>query len=133
MNILIIDDEDTIIYLMKHIFSNFYPEIIIHTAMNGDSGLELLKSLVDKGVKLDLAALDVKLPGISGIEMGRKILEKYYNIPVILFTAYYSDDIVEHAESVGIKHIISKKIGLQNVVMKIVEFTYAYKKDGMLE
>ncbi|MHA1402073.1 MAG: response regulator [Candidatus Heimdallarchaeaceae archaeon] len=132
MNILIIDDEEIIIYLMKHIFTNFYPEITIHTAMDGSSGLTLLNSLVKEGVKLDLAALDIKLPGESGVEIGRKILGTFGNIPVILFTAYDSGDVKEHAESIGIKHIISKKIGLQNLVMKIVDFTYSYKKDGML-
>jgi FixJ family two-component response regulator len=36
--------------------------------------------------------LDVRLPGISGIELHRQLMARRYNVPVIFITAHGSDD-----------------------------------------
>lgn len=42
--------------------------------------------------KPDCLILDVRLPGISGIELHRQLLAQNYNVPVIFITAHGSDD-----------------------------------------
>ena len=46
--------------------------------------------------KPDCLILDVRLPGISGIELHRSLLTRSYDVPVIFITAHGSDD---HARS----------------------------------
>jgi len=42
--------------------------------------------------KADCLILDVRLPGMSGIELHRQLLAREFNVPVIFITAHGSDD-----------------------------------------
>ena len=42
--------------------------------------------------KADCLILDVRLPGMSGIELHRRLLARQFNVPVIFITAHGSDD-----------------------------------------
>jgi FixJ family two-component response regulator len=42
--------------------------------------------------KADCLILDIRLPGISGIDLHRHLLERRYNVPVIFITAHGSDE-----------------------------------------
>ena len=42
--------------------------------------------------KADCLILDVRLPGMSGIELHRHLLAQSFNVPVIFITAHGSDD-----------------------------------------
>jgi FixJ family two-component response regulator len=42
--------------------------------------------------KADCLILDVRLPGMSGIELHRHLLARRFNVPVIFITAHGSDD-----------------------------------------
>lgn len=46
--------------------------------------------------KADCLILDVRLPGMSGIELHRHLLARKFDVPVIFITAHGSDD---HARS----------------------------------
>jgi FixJ family two-component response regulator len=55
-----------------------------------DSAEEFLNS--NHSRKADCLILDVRLPGMSGIELHRHLLASRYNVPVIFITAHGSDD-----------------------------------------
>ncbi len=42
--------------------------------------------------KADCLILDVRLPGMSGIELHRHLLASRFNVPVVFITAHASDD-----------------------------------------
>ena len=42
--------------------------------------------------KADCLILDVRLPGMSGVELHRRLLARNHNVPVIFITAHASDD-----------------------------------------
>jgi FixJ family two-component response regulator len=46
----------------------------------------------DQVPKADCLVLDVRLPGMSGLELHRQLLARDYNVPVIFITAHGSDD-----------------------------------------
>ena len=54
------------------------------------SAEEFLNS--DQPCKADCLILDVRLPGMSGIELHRHLLASKCNVPVIFITAHGSDD-----------------------------------------
>ncbi len=58
------------------------------------SAEEFLNS--EQPCKADCLILDVRLPGMSGIELHRHLLARKCNVPVIFITAHGSDD---HARS----------------------------------
>ena len=77
--ILAVDDEKEIADLVELYLSN--EGFTVYKCYNGDEALKLIQSQ-----PMDLALLDVMLPGVDGFELCRAIREKY-TYPVIMLTA----------------------------------------------
>lgn len=79
--ILVVDDEENIreLYRDELVEQGFDVDL----AEDGFKAIEKLDSF-----RPDLVTLDVKMPGIDGIEVLRRIREKDVNIPVLLLTAF---------------------------------------------
>jgi DNA-binding response OmpR family regulator len=79
--VLIVDDEEGIRLLYKEELEEEGYEVEI--ACSGEEALKKLES-----GNLDMVLLDIKMPGMDGVEVLRKLKEKYKELPVILCTAY---------------------------------------------
>ncbi len=81
MKILIVDDEEIHLLLTKLELKDECWEVI--TASNGQDGIELFEN-----ENPDLAIVDVKMPGMDGITLLKKMKERSPEIPVAIFTGY---------------------------------------------
>ena len=79
--ILVVDDEENIRWLYKEELEEEGYKIV--AAASGEEALEKITTS-----KPDLVVMDIKMPGISGVDTLIKIKEIYKNIPVILCSAY---------------------------------------------
>ncbi len=80
--ILVVDDEESIRLLYKADLEDEGFEVDL-----ASSGKEALRK-IEEG-NFDLVTLDIKMPDISGIELLRKIKERFRKLPVVLCTAYH--------------------------------------------
>src|SRR5216117_2007219 len=64
---------------------------VVGEARDGEEAVALARSL-----EPDLAILDVKMPGLDGIDAARKILDER-PIPIVMLTAYGQDELVSRA------------------------------------
>jgi DNA-binding response OmpR family regulator len=79
--ILVVDDEENI--------RELYRDELVEQGFEVDLAEDGFKALEKLAVfKPDLITLDVKMPGLDGIEVLRLIREKDVNIPVLLLTAF---------------------------------------------
>jgi len=83
IKLLIVDDEKNIRRLYEKAFTQSGYEVLL--AENGAAAVEKVQN---EGP--DLVILDIRMPGMDGIETLGKILGKKRDIPVILNTAYTS-------------------------------------------
>ena len=51
---------------------------------------------------------DLRMPGMSGLDLKRELTERGVKIPVILLTGYRDDETDERAQSLGIFQILEK-------------------------
>ncbi|MCO1603161.1 response regulator transcription factor [Desulfosporosinus nitroreducens] len=79
MKIILVDDEPEILTLVRDYLSREGYSVL--TAINGLEGMELIER-----EKPDLVLLDWMLPGISGLEMCKRLRETS-TIPIIMLTA----------------------------------------------
>ena len=79
--ILVVDDEEGLRLLYKEEFEDEGWDVEL--AASGEESLEKLES-----THIDLVLLDIKMPGMDGVEVLRRVKEKWKNLPVILCTAY---------------------------------------------
>jgi len=84
--ILIVDDEKEIADLVEVYLLN--ENYVVHKFYCALKALDFIES--DKGNELDLAVLDIMMPGLSGLELCQKIREKH-TYPVIMLTARDSE------------------------------------------
>jgi len=79
--ILVVDDEESIRELYRAELADEGYDVDLAA-----DGIQALRRL--EACRPDLVTLDVKMPGIDGIETLRRIREKDTKIPVILVTAF---------------------------------------------
>lgn len=79
--ILVVDDEENIRMLYQEELQEEGYEVI--ATSNGIEALEILSR-----EPFDLVTLDIKMPGMDGINTVCAIKERYKNIAVVLVTAY---------------------------------------------
>jgi len=93
MKLLIIEDDENILYLLKDGFEE--ENFIVETADSGEDGLYLASMH-----NYDVIVLDWMLPQISGIQILEKLRNQNINTPIIMLTA--KDEVKNKVE--GLKH-----------------------------
>ena len=79
--ILIVDDEESLRILYKKELEEEGYDILL--ASNAQKALEIVES-----EPLDLVVLDIKMPGMDGIEAMQKIIGRKKDTPIIINSAY---------------------------------------------
>jgi two-component system response regulator (stage 0 sporulation protein F) len=113
--LLIVDDEIDV----REFAANFFRKrkIEVSTAGSGEEALELLKNQ-----QPNLILLDIKMPGIDGIETLRRLRQNDKNIRVIMVTGQKPDEASasDQCKELGILDYIHKPLELgelERVVM----------------
>lgn len=92
--VLIIDDEEVVLDSCTDILAG--ENVQIATAVNGQLGLERVRAFAP-----DLVFLDLKMPGLSGMEVLAQVLEHEPTIVVIVITGYATVDSAVEAMKKG--------------------------------
>ncbi len=109
--IAIIEDEKAISDIMKYNLEKEGYEVI--TAYDGIEGLELLKTK-----DVDLALLDIMLPGKDGMEICREI-RKTKSLPIIIISAKADEVDKVVALELGADDYVTKPFGMREVMARI--------------
>lgn len=112
--ILLVEDEDAVRSFSVRALQNKGYEVF--EAASGDNALELL---AEKKPKLDLMVSDVMMPGIDGIELGKRVREMYPNLTII-FMSGYTEDKFKDDMGPGI-HFLAKPFTLKQLAEKVKE------------
>jgi two-component system response regulator PilR (NtrC family) len=112
MRILIVDDEEVLRDVLDAVLRREGFDVVL--AASGEEALNLLD-----GEDVDLAILDIMLPGISGIDTLRAIRISNPNLPVIVITAFSSIDGAIEAMKHGAFHYIPKPFKNEEVVLTV--------------
>ena len=81
IRLLLIDDELELLESLKSVLERRMMKV--HTASTGAEGLDLLSKAV-----VEVVVLDLKMPGMDGLEVLRAIRKSYPGIPVVLLTGH---------------------------------------------
>ena len=110
--ILIIDDEPDVVFFISR---TCQPQGY-HT-LTASSGLEGLKYIQELPDRIDLVLLDLRMPGMGGLEVLRSIRKHNPTLPVIILTAL--TDKRKECEELGIEAYITKPYSLEELYRHI--------------
>ncbi len=119
--ILVVDDEENIRWLYKEELEEEGYSIV--AAASGEEALQMVSKS-----KPDLVVMDIKMPGISGVDALIKIKEIDKNIPVILCSAYgdYKQDFTTWASDAYVVKAASLD-ELKKAIREVLEKRYTGK------
>jgi len=123
--VLIVDDKQDNLIVAKTALK--FHGAQVHTATNGEEGLELLKT-----IKPTVILLDIRMPQMDGWAMFKSIREtpELAHIPVVAITAFAMDGDQEEIMKAGFDGYISKPFDMFTFVSQIEAFLlqFANKK-----
>lgn len=100
IRILVVDDEPSILHLARRILEGAGYQV--QTASSGEAALEAITSASPR-----LVITDLKMPGMSGIELMRKVRAQRPEIDFILFTAFATvENAVEAMKEGAIDYLV---------------------------
>ena len=111
--VMLVDDEVSFVETMAKRLKKRNIEIL--TAFSGEEGLEKLQT----NQNLDAVVLDVKMPGIDGLETLRRIKEQFPLIEVIMLTGHATIESGINGMKLGAYDFLMKPCDIEELVGKI--------------
>lgn len=108
LDVLVVDDEDSIRRLLQDVLTHFGHQVV--TCEDGGDAIEIA---ADRN--FDLVFLDIRMPGMSGVEVLKKLREVCPDSIYVMITGYARDDIVEECLRSGASDCLGKPFSLAQV------------------
>lgn len=121
--ILIIDDEQPILHYLTTLLEDF--GYTVHKSSSSKESFSLFSENPDY---FDLIITDMGMPGITGLELSRKIKRIRPSIPIILCTGYSSEITSENYIEKGLNGFLTKPFNKQVLLNEIYNVLNAQKE-----
>ncbi len=123
--ILVVDDEVSVRDLLSDLLKK--EDCKISVCGTGEEALDLLKK-----DNFDVVLLDIKLPGISGLEVLKNIRDTDKNLPVIMITGFgYNEDLICKSKEFGCSGYIGKNMPVAQIISTFKQFVKKAKESGL--
>ncbi|MDH3327953.1 MAG: response regulator [Desulfobulbaceae bacterium] len=112
MKVLLVDDEETFVKTLSERLN--MRDMKSDSVLGGQQALDF----VDEN-EPDVMILDLKMPGIDGMEVLRRIKKKYPRIQVIILTGHGTDKDEDEARRIGVFDYLQKPADIETLAQKI--------------
>ncbi len=127
INLLVIDDDDINIFIIKKIVEKTGFDIDMVSKNNGQQAIDYLKQTIASNLPLpQLILIDINMPVMNGWEF----IEAYQNLGVttpvdlyILSSSVYENDIEKTKSYTSVKGFISKPLSMERLTELIKPFS----------
>jgi two-component system, response regulator YesN len=126
IRLLIVDDEQIEREGVQVILEKNFPDLVIEQAKNGNMAVQLAEEF-----KPDLILMDIKMPGMNGLEAVERISLDFPPIKFIMVTAYDTFDYMRQAIKFGVKDYLLKPSKASDIVMTIGKVIEQIKEEKM--
>jgi two-component system response regulator DevR len=112
--ILIVDDHEVVRLGLRSLLDRHPDFEVVAEASNGREAIEKVDTY-----QPTVVVLDIRLPGMSGVEVCQQITEAHPEIKVIMLTSYAEDEMLFAAIRAGAAGYVLKQIGGDDLVRAI--------------
>ena len=102
-HILYLDDEEALVLLSTRLFERLGYRVSGYT--KAPDALAAFRAAPDS---FDIAVTDYSMPGASGLDVARDLLEIRADLPIVLASGYITDELQAHALRIGVRHLLYK-------------------------
>ncbi len=111
--ILLVDDNEDFLDNVKDVFEDEGYEVL--TATSGEEAVQLVKT-----ESVDVVVMDIKMPGMNGVEAFIEMKKFYPDVKVIMCTAYIVESTIRRALSEGAQAVLNKPFEM-DVLLRTIE------------
>jgi CheY-like chemotaxis protein len=112
--VLVADDDQELLLVLKEGMEKYKEEFNVLLAGDGQAAIQKLESN-----SVSLVVADLKMPGMDGFSLLARISEYYPDIPVIIITAYGSDQMREMVHQNGAAGYLEKPFMIDDLVREM--------------
>jgi two-component system cell cycle sensor histidine kinase/response regulator CckA len=112
--ILLVDDEEMQVQTLQHMLERLGYQVIAKTRAK-----EALDTFKTQPEAFDLVITDQNMPGMTGADLAREVLQIRPDMPVILYTGYSETFDEEEARSIGIRDFALKPLTVRDMAERI--------------
>jgi DNA-binding NtrC family response regulator len=112
LKVLLVDDEEDFVRTMAERME--MRDLGSDVALDGETALEMLDEEIP-----DVMVLDLRMPGIGGMEVLRRVKKTYPQVQVIIMTGHGSDDEEAEARSLGAYDYLRKPVDITHLMETI--------------
>ncbi len=118
INVLIIDDNETIINKTKEYFSSHAVINIVKSINNGKDGLEYI---LNHQKEFDIILMDIIMPEIDGINILEEMKENNINKNVIILTSYKKETTIKMISEFNVDYYMLKPVNNEILEKRILQ------------
>ena len=112
--ILVVEDDDAVRELTESFLRHYGYQVL--TANGGEEALKICKKY---GKVIDMAVIDVVMPGINGKQLSYKIYDFYPNIKIIFISGYADESVVQHGVLESGVEFLHKPFSVESLGQKV--------------
>mgnify|MGYP001600961152 FL=1 len=116
IRVLLVDDHNIVRHGMRRMLKRSDTIVVVAEAADG---LEAVRLAVEK--KPDVVLMDIKMPGMNGIEATRRIVGQVPSACVICASAYEDGDLLREMAKAGAVGFLSKDCNVEDLIRAITE------------
>jgi len=116
IRVVVIDDHEIVRHGIATILSKDVGFQIVGEAADGHEAVRTIRETLP-----DVALVDVRLPGISGVELCYHIQEESPDTQVLILTSYLDSNVVRECIRAGAKGFVLKDVGSNDLLQSIRE------------
>ena len=110
MNILLVDDEPFVRASMARIIANVEPNHAVREAEDGEEALQALEA-----ERSDLVITDIRMPAVNGLELAKRIRERWPDIDVVMLTGHADFEYAQEAIRYHVTEYLLKPVSLDHM------------------
>jgi CheY-like chemotaxis protein len=113
-NVIVIEDDDAVRELTESFLLHYGYKVL--TASSGEEALNICQSFKNN---IQLAVVDVVMPGISGKQLSDEILKIYPEIKILFISGYTDESIVQHGILDSQVEFLQKPFSVESLGKKV--------------
>ncbi len=126
LKIVLVEDEKVVLRGMTMALSKEKEIYLAGTAENGTDGLKVIRE-----VKPDLVLTDIRMPGMSGLELIEQAQKEFPNLVFVIFSGFNEFKYVQKAIGLGVLDYLEKPVAVSDLknVLERARNMIDYKKN----
>jgi two-component system, response regulator YesN len=124
LRIMVVDDEDIVIEAMTHIIQQHFKDVELQTAYNAREALIRFDQF-----RPQIVMTDIKMPGISGIDLIERIRKLDSHVKIIIITAHDQFDFAKDAVRYHVEDYLLKPLSKSKMIDMLQQMIGKVRED----